>query len=245
MKLTILGYKGLNSADYKNLIAYTNKEKSSALSFWRKFVNLFKSKDKKEVINTFYELINPSQDKNQHSDLKVKFHRFEQLKHMTEERNREQFKINIQPQGINNNKYTFSIEGNDIYSITSENNWNSLSEISFNQLPLIENYSRIVKQYAKDNQEVFSQHYPTTEITDVLDADTFIDLSCFFLGKNIELSNTLLAYGLTNIDVMDFITDEMSKTFEDNDLKRGELTYTLTTISGSLRLSEMLDSDCM
>lgn len=72
-----------------------------------------------------------------------------------------------------------------------------------------------------------------------------MDLSCFFLEKNTALSNTLLAYGLANIDVMDFITDEMSKTFEDNDLKRGELTYTLTAISGSLRVTEKLDSDYM
>ncbi len=70
-----------------------------------------------------------------------------------------------------------------------------------------------------------------------------MDFSCFFLEKNPMLKNTLLGYGLNNIDIIEVTTNEMSKKMEGNDQKIGELAYTLITISGSLRISERLDSD--
>ncbi|HIH7654808.1 TPA: hypothetical protein ACYSQH_001775, partial [Yersinia enterocolitica] len=134
-------------------------------------------------------------------------------------------------------------KNNDVYSFIAENNWEPLSQIPFAQLPLIENYSSIVKNYAKDHQDSFNKRYPTTKITAKLDADVLMDFSCFFLEKNPMLKNTLLGYGLTNIDIIEVTTNEMSKKMEGNDQKIGELAYTLITISGSLRISERLDSD--
>ncbi|ATX62943.1 hypothetical protein LC20_08440 [Yersinia hibernica] len=72
-----------------------------------------------------------------------------------------------------------------------------------------------------------------------------MDFSCFFFKKNPILKNTLLEYGLANIDIIDATIDEMSKKMESDDQKRGELTYTLITISNSLRISEKLGSDYM
>lgn len=92
MKLTLLGCKKLNLDDYKNLIVHTDKEKSTALSLWDRFRDFFRKNKKQDVINTFYELITPSHNENLDSDLKIKFHRFEQLKRMTDPSNRDLFK---------------------------------------------------------------------------------------------------------------------------------------------------------
>ncbi|HDL6960962.1 TPA: hypothetical protein PXM28_000163 [Yersinia enterocolitica] len=72
-----------------------------------------------------------------------------------------------------------------------------------------------------------------------------MDYSCFFLKENPELKNILLEYDLTNMDTLNSITDEMREKMEGDDQKRGELTYTLMTISGSLRITEKLDNDDM
>ncbi|MGN1677390.1 hypothetical protein ACKE2E_09245, partial [Yersinia enterocolitica] len=211
MKITSPSYKEVSINNYRNLLKYTDKERSTALNLWEKFCDLFRSNKKKDVINTLYNLITPPKNENLNSDLKFKLHRFEQLKCLANPSHRDQFKIHVHSQETNKNKYTLSIKNNDVYSFIAENNWEPLSQIPFAQLPLIENYSSIVKNYAKDHQDSFNKRYPTTKITAKLDADVLMDFSCFFLEKNPMLKNTLLGYGLTNIDIIEVTTNEMSK----------------------------------
>lgn len=245
MKMHSLNGHNLNGNDYKILFKHTNNEKAIELSLWDKFCDLFRSNKKQDVINLFYNLITPSKNENLNSELAVKLEQFEQLKNMADPVNRDLFKIRTQLQGTSQKKYTFSIDGTDIYKFVSENNWNSLSKITLGNSPLIESYSTVIKEYAENNLNEFKEVYPDTEIKDTYGADELMDYSCFFLKENPELKNILLEYDLTNMDTLNSITDEMREKMEGDDQKRGELTYTLMTISGSLRITEKLDNDDM
>ncbi|MGL9721918.1 hypothetical protein [Symbiopectobacterium sp.] len=153
------------------------------------------------------------------------------------------FKINVQPLGMLGTRYTFSIDKVDIYSFDTPNNWDSLSELSFNQLPLIENYSPIVKKYAADNDVEFAKQFPDTKIKDDYGGDEVMDYSCFFLERNPDIKLTLLGYGLFDVDITNAFVNDMEAQLKGDDDRIGSINYRLVTLQVSLKYLE--SRDCM
>ncbi|MCW2488903.1 hypothetical protein J5069_23780, partial [Candidatus Symbiopectobacterium sp. NZEC127] len=140
-------------------------------------------------------------------------------------------------------RYTFSIDKVDIYSFDTPNNWDSLSELSFNQLPLVENYNLIVKNFAADNDVEFTKKFPDTKIKDNYGGDEVMDYSCFFLERNPDIKLTLLEYGLFDLNITNAFVNDMEAQLKGDDDRIGKINYRLITLQVSLNYLE--SRDCM
>lgn len=227
----------------KNLIQYDDKNKATALSLWQRFLDLFRISPKKDVINSLYENINEHPAAKLGGAVYYGFYNFEKLKALALPAYKDLFKINVQSLGMLGTRYTFSIDKVDIYSFDTPNNWDSLSELSFNQLPLIENYIPIVKKYAADNDVEFAKQFPDTKIKDDCGGDEVMDYSCFFLERNPDIKLTLLEYGLFDVDITNAFVNDMEAQLKGYDDRIGRINYRLITLQISLKYLE--SRDCM
>lgn len=57
MNVGFLGSSVLNGKNLSNLVMYNDKTKATKISLWDRFIDLFKSCKKQDVVNTFYTLI--------------------------------------------------------------------------------------------------------------------------------------------------------------------------------------------
>ncbi|MBG6243927.1 hypothetical protein CS369_02060 [Candidatus Symbiopectobacterium sp. 'North America'] len=56
MNVGFLGSSVLNGKNLSNLVMYNDKTKATKISLWDRFIDLFKSCKKQDVVNTFYTL---------------------------------------------------------------------------------------------------------------------------------------------------------------------------------------------
>ncbi len=242
MSVSLLGSSALNKKNLSNLIIYNDKSKATELSLWDRFVDLFKSYKKQDVVNTFYTLIHGGNNNIGTNEENNKFYCFEQLKRLADVDHQHLFEVHVERHSVYTSKYTFSIDGDDILSFFSERNGCSLTELSVDKLPLVDNYEFIVYNYMKSNQERFLIDYKDTKANVYFSADELMDYSCFFLKNNHDVRKAFLEHGLINMDVMDILRDDMNNHCPLEDNRRD---YVLTVITSSLRSLNQLSSDCM
>lgn len=209
---------------------------------WDRFADLFKSCKKKDVVNTFYNLIHGSRNERFEAKENNKFYCFEQLKRLAGVEHQHLFNVREEQHSASKSKYTFSIDGEDIVSFDSERNGYSLAELGASTLPVVDNYERIVYDYMKNHEERFLIDYKDTKTNADFGADELLDYSCFFLKNNADIRRELFAHGLINMDVMDILRDDMNDRFPIDENRRD---YVLTVIASSLRSLNQLDSDYM
>lgn len=234
MEIELAGGRKLHHGNMKNLVQYDDKKKATALNLWQRFLDLFRISPKKDVIDSLYNIINENPDAKLGGEMHHRFYNFEKLKALALPAYRNLFKIKAQFFGMKGTRYTFSIDKVDIYSFDTPNNWNSLSELSFNQKPLVEKYGIIIKDYAADNRTRLKDVYPDVEVKNNYGGDEFLYYSCFFLMENPELKLSLLEYGLYDLDIMKAYVNEMCEALKGDDDKAECIDYWLTTLSCSL-----------
>lgn len=234
MEIELAGGSKLHHCNMKNLVQYDDKKKATALSLWQRFLDLFRISPKKDVINSLYNVINENPDAKLDGEVYHHFYNFMKLKSLASPAYRNLFKIKTQFLGMNGTRYTFSIDKVDIYSFATKNTWDSLSELSFNQMPLVEKYGLVIKDYADDNLTKLKEVYPDVEVNGIYGGDQHFYYSCFFLKENPDLKLTLLEYGIFERDVMEAYVNEMNEALKGNDDKTECIDFWLTVLSTSL-----------
>lgn len=234
MEIEFIGGRQLHHCNMANLVQYDDKKKATALNLWQRFLDLFRISPKQDVIDFLYNVINESPDAKLDGDVYHRFYNFMKLKSLASPAYRNLFKIKTQFLGMNGAKYTFSIDNVDIYSFDTPNSWNSLSKLSFNQMPLVEKYGLIIKDFSANNRIRLKEVYPDVEVKDNYGGDEYLYYSCFFLMENPDLKLTLLEYGLYDLDIMKAYVNEMCDTLKGDDDKAECIDYWLTTLSCSL-----------
>lgn len=240
MNVSFLGSSALKSKNLSNLVMYNDKAKATKISLWDRFVDLFKSCKKQDVVNTFYSLIHGNRNEGNSDKTNNKFYFFEQLKRLADVEHQHLFNIRETQHSASENLYTFSIGGEDIVSFYSDKNGHSLAGLEVATLPIVDNYERIVYDYMKSHEARFVVNYKDTKTEAGFGADELMDYSCFFLKNNADIRREFLAHGLINMDMMDILRDDMNDRFPIDENRRN---YVLTVITGSLRSLYQLDSD--
>ncbi|MCW2478611.1 hypothetical protein [Candidatus Symbiopectobacterium sp. NZEC135] len=243
MEIELTGGRKLHHCNMANLVQYDDKKKATALSLWQRFLDLFRISPKKDILDSLYENINEYPAAKLGGAVYYRFYNFEKLKALALPAYRNLFKVGVQSLGMNGTRYTFSIDKVDIYSFDTPNNWDSLSELSFNQLPLVENYNLIVKNFAADNDVEFTKKFPDTKIKDNYGGDEVMDYSCFFLERNPDIKLTLLEYGLFDLNITNAFVNDMEAQLKGDDDRIGKINYRLITLQVSLNYLE--SRDCM
>ncbi|MCW2478613.1 hypothetical protein [Candidatus Symbiopectobacterium sp. NZEC135] len=242
MNVGFLGYSALKSKNLSNLVMYTDKTKATKISLWDRFIDLFKSCKKQDVVNTFYNLIHGDGNEGSSDKTNNRFHCFEQLKRLADVEHQHLFNIREKYISDNESLYTFSIGSEDIVSFCSDKNGYSLAELKMAELPVVDNYQKIVHDYMKSNEERFLIDYPDTKTNGVLGGDELMDCSCFFLRNNDDIRRALFAHGLMNMDMVDILMDYMKIRLPNDNSPRGGI---LTVIHNSLIKLYKLDTDYM
>ncbi|MGG2141945.1 hypothetical protein [Symbiopectobacterium sp. RP] len=245
MNVGFLGSSVLNSKNLSNLVMYNDKMKATKISLWDRFIDLFKSCKKQDVVNTFYTLIHGDSNKGNSAKTNNRFYCFEQLKRLADVEHQHLFSIRETPHSASESLYTFSIGNEDIVSFCSDKNGLSLAGLEMPGLPVVDNYERIVYDYMKRHEARFAVDY--VDYKDIktkagFGADELMDYSCFFLKNNADIRREFLAHGLINMDMMDILRDDINDRFPIDENRRN---YVLTVITGSLRSLYQLDSDYM
>ncbi|MGG2143573.1 hypothetical protein [Symbiopectobacterium sp. RP] len=241
MEIELAGGRKLDHCNMTNLVQYDDKRKATALNLWQRFLDLFRTSPKKDVIESLYENINEHPAAKLGGTVYYRFYNFEKLKALALPAYRNLFKVSAQSLGMKGTRYTFSIDKVNIYSFDTPNNWDSLFKLSVNQLPLVENYSAIVKKFAADNDIEFSKQFPDTKIKDNYGGDEVVDYSCFFLERNPDIKLTLLEYGLFDLDITNAFVNDMEAQLKGDDDRIGKINYRLITLQVSLKYLESRD----
>lgn len=234
MEIELAGGRKLHHCYIKNLVQYDDKKRATALSLWQRFLDLFRTSPKKEVVDSLYANINEHPAVKLGGSVYYRFANFEKLKSLAVPAYRDLFKIETQFLGMKGTRYTFSIDKVVLFSFDTNNSWNSLSGLSFNKMPLVEKYGLIIRDYAADNRIALYNKYPDMEINDIYGGDQYLYYSCFFLTEHPDLKLILLEYGLSDPEVMKAFVKEMSEELKGNDDKVECMDYWLTTLSCSL-----------
>ena len=249
MVVNFLGSSVLNTGNLYKLLNYNDTKSATSLSLWDRFLDFFRCHKKKEVVDTFHELIHGEHKGVGGERGENKFYCFEQLKRLANDESKNLFKTHIEYQGPYLNKYTFSIGSDNILSFHSQKNGHSLADLQFAGSSLVDNYESIVFNYMKEKKELFLSDYNNTKTDSEFGTDELMDYSCFFLKNNNEIKNELFEHGLINLDVMDSLRMEMDGLSNEEDdhfaLRDNRRSYILTIIASSLISLYQLDSNYM